>query len=212
MAARDLSAERAGAVRVLDESLPDGPAEELVAALVTPRFLLGTLMETSREQDRRVLTVLARAADTRPQVRTRLTELLSLLPGVSPMAVEVALSGGYPAPLAEALTTLAEKNPALPADLLDTVPAGVTVFGEFPVLLAESLIGGYEGRAQTQNGLRGLTKTLLQLTERLSDLGRAEQAVGVARRTVETAELLEDPEDYPQRAAQSLRRAGELAG
>ncbi|MFG2632216.1 hypothetical protein [Streptomyces sp. NPDC048473] len=125
------------------ELLPDSPAEELIATVVTPRFLLGTLMETTEEQDRRALTVLARAAHTRPQVWERLTELLSLLPGVSPMAVDVALSGGYPAPLADALTSLAEKNPALPADLLDAVPAGVTVFGEFPVLLAESLVGAY---------------------------------------------------------------------
>ena len=193
-----------------DESLPDARAEELVVALATPKFLLGTLMETTQEQDRRVLTVLARAADTRPRVRTRLTELLSLLPGVSPMAVDVALSGGYPTPLAEALTALAEKNPALPADLLDAVPPGVTVFGEFPVLLAESLVDAYERRAQTQNGLRGLTKTLIQLAERLADLGRAEQAVEVARRAVQTAARLEDQDDYPARAAQSLRRATEL--
>ncbi|MEU9247351.1 Sir2 family NAD-dependent protein deacetylase [Streptomyces sp. NPDC048385] len=192
--------------RYWDESLPDEPAEELVAALATPRFLLGMLMETTEEQDRRVLTVLARAADTRPDVRGCLTELLSLLPGLSPTAIRVALTSGYSAPLADALTGLAEKNPALPADLLDVVPAGVTVFGEFPVLLAQSLVEAYEGRAKTQNGLRGLAKTLLQLTERLIDLGRAQQAESTARRALETITHLEEPGDLGAHAERLLRQ------
>ncbi|MFG3333683.1 Sir2 family NAD-dependent protein deacetylase [Streptomyces tendae] len=191
-------------------SLPDGPAEELISAVATPRLLLNMLMETTGDQDRRVVTTLARAADRLPLVRQRLTELLSLLPGVSPTAVEVALTGGHPAPLAEALTALAEKHPALPADLLDAVPAGVTVFGEFPVLLAQSLVEAYEGRARTQNGLRGLAKTLVQLAERLADLGRAEQALDAARRAVETVASLEDPDDLPERAQHALRRATDL--
>ncbi|MFJ4525931.1 hypothetical protein ACIP4Y_34215 [Streptomyces sp. NPDC088810] len=36
-------------------------------------------------------------------------------------------------------------SPALPADLLDAVPAGGTLFGEFPVLLAKGLVEAYEG-------------------------------------------------------------------
>ncbi|MEU1013948.1 hypothetical protein [Streptomyces sp. NPDC005890] len=173
-------------------------------AVATPRFLLGLLMETSEEQDRRVLTVLARAADTRPEVRERLTELLSLLPGLSPTAVAVALSGGYPKPLADALTSLAERNPALPADLLDAVPAGVTLFGEFPVLLTQSLVEAYEGRAKTQNGLRGLAKTLVHLAERLAGLGRADQAEATARRALDTAARLDEPGDLPARAERLL--------
>ncbi|WP_063760441.1 SIR2 family NAD-dependent protein deacylase [Streptomyces sp. NRRL S-241] len=193
-----------------NESLPDGLTEDLLAVLVTPRFLMSTLMETNEEQDRRALTVLARAADTRPEVRARLAELVSLLPGVSPMAIEVALSSGYAAPLAEALTALAEKHPALPADLLDAVPTGVTVFGEFPVLLAESLVDAYELRAKTQNGLRGLTKTLVGLSGRLADLGRGEQALGTARRAVESAARLEDGKEWQGHAAQALHRATQL--
>ncbi len=76
---------------------------------------MGMLMETTQEQDRRALTVLARAAATRPELRVCLTELLSVLPGLSPVAVDVALGGGYPAPLAEALTTLARKPPCPPS-------------------------------------------------------------------------------------------------
>ncbi|MEV7240024.1 Sir2 family NAD-dependent protein deacetylase [Streptomyces sp. NPDC093248] len=207
---REMYPPAAGGSAYWSESLPDALDEELVAEVATPRFLLGALMETTEGQDRRVLTVLARAAHTRPQVRRRLTELLSLLPGVSPAAVEVALTGGYPAPLAEALTTLAEKNPALPADLLDAVPAGVTVFGEFPVLLAESLVDAYERRAQTQNGLRGLTKTLIELAERQADLGRAEQSLDAARRAVEIAGALEQPDGHLARAERALHRATEL--
>jgi hypothetical protein len=173
---------------------------------------MGMLMETTREQDRRALTVLARAAATRPGLRVCLTELLSVLPGLSPVAVGVALSGGYPAPLAEALTTLA-KNAALPAELLDAIPAGTTLLGEFPVLLAESLVQVYERRAEThpESGPRGLARMLIELAERLADLGRADQALAVAQRSVDAAGRLVGQLDYPALAAESLRRAAELA-
>jgi len=195
-----------------DGSLPDPLTEELVAAVVTPRFLMGMLMETTQEQDRRALTILARAAATRPGLRKCLTELLSVLPGLSPVAVDVALSGGHPAPLAEALTTLAQ-NAALPAELLEAIPAGTTVLGEFPVLLAESLVEVYERRAEThpESGPRGLARMLIELAERLADLGRADQALAVAQRSVEAAGRLIGQLDYPARAAESLRRAAELA-
>jgi NAD-dependent SIR2 family protein deacetylase len=196
-----------------DGSLPDSLTEELIAAVVTPRFLMGMLMETTQEQDRRALTVLARAAATRPGLRVCLTELLSVLPGLSPVAVDVALSGGHPAPLAEALTCLA-RNAALPAELLEAIPAGTTVLGEFPVLLAESLVEVYERRAEThpESGPRGLARMLIELAERLADLGRADQALAVAQRSVEAAGRLIGQLDYPARAAESLRRAAELAG
>jgi hypothetical protein len=195
-----------------DGSLPDPLAEDLIAAVVTPRFLMGMLMETTQEQDRRALTVLARAAVTRPGLRICLTELLSVLPGLSPVAVDVALSGGYPAPLAEALTCLA-RNAALPAELLEAIPAGTTVLGEFPVLLAESLVEVYERRAEThpESGPRGLARMLIELAERLADLGRAEQALAVAQRSVKAAGQLTGQLDYPALAAESLRRAAELA-
>ncbi len=193
-------------------SLPDPLTEELIAAVVTPRFLMGMLMETTQEQDRRALTVLARAAATRPGLRLCLAELLSVLPGLSPVAVDVALTGGYPAPLAEALTSLVQ-NAALPAELLEAVPAGSTVLGEFPVLLAESLVEVYERRAEThpESGPRGLARMLIELAERLADLGRADQALAVAQRAVEAAGRLVGQLDYPARAAESLRRAAELA-
>ena len=195
-----------------DGTLPDALADELVAAVVTPRFLMGLLMETTQEQDRRALTVLARAAATRPGLRVCLTELLSVLPGLSPVAVDVALSGGYPEPLAEALTWLV-RNAALPAELLDAIPAGTTVLGEFPVLLAESLVEVYERRAEThpESGPRGLAGMLIELAERLADLGCAEEALAVAQRAVEAAGRLTGQLDYPARAAESLRRAAGLA-
>ncbi len=195
-----------------DGSLPDPLTEELIAAVVTPRFLMGMLMETTQEQDRRALTVLARAAATRPGLRVCLTELLSVLPGLSPVAVDVALGGGYPAPLAEALTALA-RNAALPAELLEAIPAGTTVLGEFPVLLAESLVEVYERRAEThpESGPRGLARMLIELAERLADLGRADQALAVAQRSVEAAGRLIGQLDYPALAAEALRRAAELA-
>ena len=195
-----------------DESLSDPLTEELIAAVVTPGFLMGMLMETTQEQDRRALSVLARAAATRPGLRVCLTELLSVLPGLSPVAVDVALTGGYPVPLAEALTSLA-RNAALPAELLEAIPAGTTVLGEFPVLLAESLVEVYERRAEThpESGPRGLARMLIELAERLADLGRADQALAVAQRAVEAAGRLIGQLDYPARAAETLRRATGLA-
>ena len=195
-----------------DESLPDPLAEELIAAVVTPGFLMGMLMETTQEQDRRALTVLARAAATRPGLRVCLTELLSVLPGLSPVAVDVALSGGYPAPLAEALTSLAQ-NAALPAELLEAIPAGTTVLGEFPVLLAESLVEVYERRAEThpESGPRGLARMLIELAERLADLGRADAGtrsratVRRGRRAVDRATRLSGPR---RRIVAQSRRTG----
>jgi hypothetical protein len=170
------------------------------------------LMETTEEQERRALIILARAAATRPRLRACLTELLSVLPGLSPTAVDVALTSGHPAPLAEALTSLA-KNAALPAELLDAIPAGTMVLGEFPVLLAADLVGAYERRVERypESGPRGLARMLIELAERLADLGRAEQALAVAQRSVEVAERLVEQLDYPARAAESLRRAAEPA-
>jgi hypothetical protein len=190
-------------------SLPDPLAEDLIAGVVTPRFLLGMLAETSQEQDRRALTVLARAAATRPGLRACLTGLLSVLPGLSPTAVDVALSGGHPAALAEALASLAE-NAAPPAGLMEAIPAGTTVLGEFPVLLAQSLVEGNEPRAGKEIGLRGLATMLIELAERLADLGRAEQSLAAAQRAADAARRLADQRDYPARAAGSLRRAAEL--
>jgi len=192
-----------------DDSFPDPLAEDLIAAVVTPRFLLAMLTETSQEQDRRALTILARAAATRPGLRACLTGLLSVLPGLSPSAVGVALSGGHPAALAEALTSLA-KNAALPAELLEAVPAGTTVLGEFPVLLTQSLVEAYEPRAGKEAGLRGLATMLIELAERLADLGRAEQSLAAAQRAVQAAGRLAGQRDYPARAAGSLRRAAGL--
>jgi hypothetical protein len=171
------------------------------------------LMETTEEQDHRTLTVLARAADTRPALRASLMELLSVLPGVSPAAVNAALTSGYPATLAAALTSLAT-TAALPAELQETAPAGATALGEFPVLLAQGLVDAYERRAVTypESGLRGLTTMLIELAERLADLGRAEEAVAAAQRAVETVERVTNRGDLPERAARSLERAEELVG
>ncbi|HET9893409.1 MAG TPA: Sir2 family NAD-dependent protein deacetylase [Streptosporangiaceae bacterium] len=194
-----------------DQRLPDARGEELIVALVTSRFLLKMHMESTHEQDVRSLTVLARAAQTRPAVNAVLTELISLLPGLSPAAVGAALTGGYPEPLAEALMTLV-KNAALPAELLDEIPRGTTVLGDFPVLLAESLVSAYEHRAQTENGRKGLTKTLIELAHRLADTGRASEALGAARRAVTQAAQLADPGDCVERAATALSRAETALG
>jgi hypothetical protein len=90
----------------------------------------------------------------------------------------VALTGDYAGPLADALTSLV-KNAALPEDLLYAIPHGTTVLGEFPVLLAQSLVEAYEERAALypRTALPGLAKMLTELAARLADLGRTEEAL-----------------------------------
>jgi NAD-dependent SIR2 family protein deacetylase len=195
-----------------DDALPDARAEDLVARLASPRFLLRMLTDTDEEQDRRTLTVLSRAAAAHPDLTTCLAELLSVLPGLSPAAVEVALVGGNPAPLAAALVSLA-RTAALPAELLDLIPAGTTVLGEFPVLLAKSLVEAYEGRLAAHPGSapRGLARMLVELAERSADLGRAAEALAAAERAAEVAAGLDDALDVRVRAAAALRRARKLA-
>ncbi|MDX6236906.1 MAG: hypothetical protein QOG10_1721 [Kribbellaceae bacterium] len=100
-------------------------------------------------------------------------------------------------------TDLTGRDAALPAELLETVPAGSTALGEFPVLLAGSLVEAYERRIESypKSALRGLTTMLIELADRLSDLGRAEQAIAAAQRALETAELLAGKLDFPARAS-----------
>jgi NAD-dependent SIR2 family protein deacetylase len=195
------------------ESLPSLLTEELAAACVTSKLLVGMFTEATRDQERRALTVLARAATTRPALRERLSELLSVLPGVSPAAVDAALHAGYPAPLAEALTSLA-RTAALPADLLEAVPMGTTVLGEFPVLLAASLVEAYEHRVRSypETALPWLVTMQAEFAERLLDLGRTAEGLSNAQLAVDNAGRLADRPNLRARAATALRRARSMAG
>jgi hypothetical protein len=137
-----------------DDTLPDPLAEELAAGVVTPGFLLSMLTDTTQQQDRRALTVLARAAATRPRVRTCLVGQLAVLPGLSPAAVDAALTGGHPAPLAEALVSLA-RNAALPAELLDIGQAGRAIAAaQRAVTVAATLAGKRDLPARAAASLR----------------------------------------------------------
>lgn len=191
---------------------PDVVAENVVAALVTPRFLVGMLSETTPQQDRRVLNVLARAAATRPALARCLTQLLSVLPGMSPAAVEVALRGGHPATLVEALTTLVH-NVALPVDLLAELPPGTTLLGKFPVLLAQSLVEAYEMRvaAHPTTVGPGLVAMLLSLSERLADTGRMAESLAAAQRAADVAGGLPERADLLALSVATLERAHERA-
>jgi len=152
-------------------------------AEVTPTFLLHLFEDTTPDEEVRALTVLSRAAADDPALRDCLRELLSVLPGLSPAAVAAAVSGDHPQPLADALTSLA-RNAALPADLLEAIPAGTTVLGEFPILLAESLVEAYEQRvdAYPATALPGLAAMLTELANRLTDAGRTAEAQEAADR------------------------------
>lgn len=156
-------------------------------ATVTPTFLLNLFTDTTPEEEVRALTALSRAAVDHPALRDCLRELLSVLPGLSPSAVMAAARGDHPEPLAAALTSLA-RSAALPADLLDAIPPGTTVLGEFPVLLAESLVEAYDQRvdAYPATALPGLATMLTELANRLADVGRTDEAQAAAARAATT--------------------------
>lgn len=190
----------------LAASLLRGEAPDSVR-LITPTFLMNLFTDTTPEEEVRALTVLSRAAVEHPALRDCLRELLSVLPGLSPAAVAAAVQGDHPGPLADALTSLA-RNAALPADLLESIPAGTTVLGEFPVLLAESLVEAYEQRvdAYPATALPGLATMLIELAERLADAGRVGEARAAANRAVAVAAQLLTPGDLLTRAAETQQR------
>lgn len=170
----------------------DAASERLVASVVAwPGFLAALHMETVPAQDRRSLAVLAAAAATHPELADTMSDLLSVLPGLAPTAIETALESSNPAPLAAALTELARRVP-LPADLLDAVPRGSRVFGEFPVVLAESLVAAYEQRVERRPALilPILARTLSDLAERLTVLGKDAEAEAARRRAADARERL----------------------
>ena len=158
---------------------------------ITPTFLMNLFTDTTPDEEVRALTVLSRAAADHPAVRDCLRELLSVLPGLSPAAVAAAVRGDHPEPLAAALTSLA-RNAALPADLLAAIPAGTTVLGEFPILLAESLVEAYAQRvdAYPATALPGLAAMLTELAERLADAGRTTEAQQAADRAAKVRAAL----------------------
>lgn len=87
------------------------------------------------------------------------------------------------------------------------------MLGEFPVLLAESLVETYAVRVARypDSAPRGLGRMLIELAGWLADLGRGDQALAAAQRAVEVAGGLAEELDFPARAAASLRRAEKLA-
>jgi NAD-dependent deacetylase len=161
----------------LAAELLSGRLDRARLAMISPTFLLNVFDDTTPDEEVRALTVLSRAAADHPAVRDCLRELLSVLPGLSPAAVAAAIQGDHPEPLAAALTSLA-RNAALPADLLEAIPAGTTVLGEFPILLAESLVEAYAQRvdAYPATALPGLATMLTELADRLTDAGRTAEA------------------------------------
>jgi NAD-dependent deacetylase len=172
--------------------LPDAAGERIIAAMVAvPGFLVGLHMETTPLQDRRSLAVLTRSAAKHPTIADALSGLLDVLPGLAPAAVETVLDTASPEPLVAALTALARRVP-LPADLLEAVPSSTPLFGEFPVVLAESLVAAYEQRVERRPAgvLPVLARTLDDLAARLAILGRDDEAASARRRALAARERL----------------------
>lgn len=172
--------------------LPDAFGEHLIASAVkSPGFLLALFETTTDSQERRAVTVLARAASTAPRLADTLSGLVTVLPGLCPVALDVAVRVDRPGPLVDALTTLARES-ALPADLLAAVPVTSDVLGEFAVALNESLVDAYQERARTRPDLAlpGLVRMLSGLTERLTHLGRYGEARACADRMIGVCDLL----------------------
>ena len=193
-----------------DGSLPDPLTEELIAAVVTPRFLMGMLMETTQEQDRRALTVLARAP---PPPKLGLPDRA---PVRAAWPFAVAVDGRW-----AAVSSAPRRGAHYPGP--ERHPASRVAGSHTGRHHGARRISGAARRkprrgiratcrnTRPESGPRGLARMLIELAERLADLGRADQALAVAQRSVEAAGRLIGQLDYPALAAEALGRAAELA-
>ena len=192
---------------------PDLLAEHLVAAVVAAtRDLLPVLLEeTSPEQDHQALTVLTRAAATRPTLSGSLAELLAQLPEIAPTAVRVAAQSEYPGPLLAALTALVERADVTSdrlAAISEAIPEQTQVLARFAVDVGLRLVADRERQAQANPDahLPDLAMSLNNLSVRLGEAGRRAEGLAASERAVQVYERLAEanPDAYLPDLAASL--------
>jgi tetratricopeptide (TPR) repeat protein len=192
---------------------PDLLAEHLAASVVdaVPDFLPGLLSDCTPEQGQQALTVLARAAGSRPGMAAPLTDLLAQLPDLAPAAVIGSTRSGHPAPLITALTVLADSH-GLPASLLsavfDVIPEQTRALNGLAIAITRHLVATFErlAEASPDTYLADVAVWQNNLPVRLADAGQQEKALAAIERAVTVYERLAEatPGVYLPSLARSL--------
>jgi tetratricopeptide (TPR) repeat protein len=176
-------------VEWLGQVQPDVLEDELVAQALrgSGALAIGLLRDAAPPRGRRALTILTRAAQERAGVRDVLAAVLrSDLQRLAPIAVEVAIQTGDP--LGRILADVIYRAPADPALL----KALADVLPERSVSLQQAALVVNERRAQEGDDLPKAARRLHEISVRLAEMGRLEEAldfieeaVGVYRRLAE---------------------------
>jgi tetratricopeptide (TPR) repeat protein len=192
---------------------PDLLAEHLAASVVDarPDFLPRLLSDCTPEQGQQALTVLARAAGSRPGMAAPLTDLLAQLPDLAPAAVIGSARSGHPAPLITALTALVDSH-RLPASLLsavfDVIPEQTRALNGLAIAISRYLVATFErlAKASPDTYLADVAVWQTNLSVRLADAGQQEKALAAIERAVTIYERLAEatPDAYLPRLASSL--------
>ena len=176
---------------------PDLIAEHLVASVVNaaPDLLSSLLGETAAGQSHQALTVLTRAAAGRPQLTASLADLLTQLPALAPIAVQVATQSEQPKPLLAALDRLVNAiDPPVPLmrAMADTIPFSTQALARFAVTNEENLVAAYERMAadNPKTHVPDLAVALNNLSVRLGEVGRTTEALAANERAVQLYEQL----------------------
>jgi tetratricopeptide (TPR) repeat protein len=185
---------------------PDVLAEWLVGNVLAdkPTVFDTVLTDATTDQKHHGLTVLSRAAASRPEVARAITRMITSWPAaLAPAAVRVASETENPAPLTGALDGLLASD-ALDADLLDALseemPGHSEIHGERAEQITARLV---RARRQRDRALRGrqplryilrphrctpesenLSAALYHHAHRLGEVGRAEDSLAAYRESI----------------------------
>ena len=187
---------------------PDLLGEHLVSSALAdvPELAKNLLARCTQEQARRPLTVLTRAARASESAESALRGILrEQLASVWEPAVDVAVETGDPIGdlLAEALTETPQ--PELAEEMVTRLPESTVALGELAVVATQQAL--QQAGAQTAGPERDQSTAdlLFALSNRLSNLGRREEALDANEKSIEIWRRLADAQ--PDVFLRSLARA-----
>jgi tetratricopeptide (TPR) repeat protein len=188
---------------------PDLLGEHLVSRVLAdvPELVENLIAMITQDQARRPLTVLARAARTDEAAAGVLGEALTRhLPSVGVAAIDVALETGGPigALLTEALNET--PSPELAEELLDRVPYSTVALREFAVIAARQAVDHASDLPAGLERDEATGRLLNNLSTRLAELGRDDEALAAIQRAVLIFRHLSEvsPDEFVPRLHQAL--------
>ncbi len=186
---------------------PDRVGEHLIGRVTAsqPELPVRLLQDATDDQRYLALTVLTRASSHQDHMGAVLRELLTTdLTALGPHAVKVATQANDPTTLLDALQTaaLSTNDPKALQPLTDALPHRSTVLAEVSATLTRHLTDLYRQLAEAAPAayLPNLAVLLNNLSNRLAELGRREESLGliekavaIYRRLAETAPAAYEP-------------------